>query len=71
MSQHDKILLRKIALIETVNDDLKKWVSLSIRGIALLTILQRICFAGFIVYNLLPKKSSLNIEIINERKINA
>ena len=49
MDLHDKILLRKRAIIETVNDELKN-----------------VCY---IAYNLLPKKPSLNIDIIDKSRL--
>lgn len=61
MNLHDKILLQKRALIETVNDELKNVCYIehirhcSIDGFASNLI------AGLIAYNLLPKKPSLNI----------
>ena len=67
MHLHDKILLRKRSLIETVNDELKNIVQIehtrhrSIGGFAanLMT-----------AYSFLPKKPSLNIETIEkERRI--
>ena len=67
MYLRDKILLRKRSLIETVNDDLKNIVQFeytrhrSIGGFA----------ANLMAaYSFLPKKTSLNIEIIErERRI--
>ena len=68
MHLRDKILLRKRSLIETVNDELKNIVQIehtrrrSIGGFAanLMTAMA--------AYSFLPKKPSLNIEII-EREI--
>jgi hypothetical protein len=65
MHLRDKILLRKRSLIETVNDELKNIVQIehtrhrSIRG-----------FAANLVaaYSFLPKKPSLNIEIIERKR---
>ena len=66
----DKILLRKRALVETVNDELKNIVQIehtrhrSIGGFAANLM------AAMAVYSFLPKKPSLNIEIIErERRI--
>ena len=69
MDLHDKILLRKRALIETVNNELKNVCYIehtrhrSIDGFASNLI------AGLIAYNLLPKKPSLNIDIIDKSRI--
>ena len=69
MDLRDKILLRKRALIETVNDDLKNVCCIertrhrSIDGFASNLI------AGLIAYNLLPKKPSLNIDIIDKSRL--
>ena len=66
---HDKILLRKRALVETVNDELKNVCHIahtrhrSIDGFASNLV------AGLIAYNLLPKKPSLNIDIIDKSRL--
>lgn len=65
MSIGDKIYLRKHALIETVNDELK--------NICQVEHTRHRCFVNFmanmvsalIAYNFLPKKPSLNLEIID------
>ena len=61
----DKIYLRKRALIETVNDQLK--------NICQIEHTRHRCFenfignlvSGLIAYNFLPKKPSLNLEIVD------
>jgi len=66
---HDKIILRKRAIIETINDQLK--------NICQIEHTRHRCFANFIsnlisaliAYNLMPKKPSLNLEIIDLDKI--
>lgn len=66
MSLYDKILLRKRALVETVNDLLKnvcqiehtRHRSVGNFGVNLIS--------GLIAYNLLPKKPELNIEIVRK-----
>ena len=70
MHLRDKILLRKRSLIETVNDELKNIVQIehtrhrSIGGFAANLM------AAMAAYSFLPKKPSLNIEIIErERRI--
>ena len=68
MHLRDKILLRKRSLIETVNDELKNIVQIehtrhrSIGGLAANLM------AAMAAYSFLPKKPSLNIEII-EREL--
>ena len=68
MHLRDKILLRKRSLIETVNDELKNIVQIehtrhrSIGGFAANLM------AAMAAYSFLPKKPSLNIEII-EREL--
>ncbi len=65
MSLYDRILLRKRALVETVNDLLKNVCQIehtrhrSVNNFAINLI------AGIIAYNLLPKKPELNLEIIH------
>ena len=62
---HDKILLRKRAIIETVNDELKNVCEIehtryrSIDGFA----------SNLIADNLLPKKPPLNIDIIDKSRL--
>ena len=70
MHLHAKILLRKRALIEAVNDELKNMVQIehtrnrSIEGFA------GNLMAATVAYSFLPKKPILNIEIIQrERRI--
>ena len=70
MHLRDKILLRKRSLIETVNDELENIVQIehtrhrSIGGFAANLM------AAMAAYSFLPKKPSLNIEIIErERRI--
>ena len=65
MSIRAKIYLRKRSLIETVNDELK--------NICHIEHTRHRCFTNFIgnmvsaliAYNFLPKKPSLNLDIIN------
>ncbi len=65
MSLYDRILLRKRALVETVNDLLKNVCQIehtrhrSVNNFAINLI------AGIIAYNLLPQKPELNLEIIH------
>ena len=65
MLMSDKIYLRKRALIETVNDQLK--------NICQIEHTRHRCFpnfignlvSGLVAYNFLPKKPSLNLEIVD------
>jgi hypothetical protein len=69
MLMQDKIDLRKRVLVETVNDELK--------NICQIEHTRHRCFTNFIVnllsgliaYNFLPKKPSLNLEIVHTREI--
>ena len=77
MNLYDKILLRKRALIETVNDELKNVCNIehtrhrSIDNFASNLIAGLIAYnlAGLIAYNLLPKKPSMNIDIIDKSRL--
>ena len=66
MSLYDKILLRKRAIIETVNDLLKNVCQIehtrhrSVNNFAVNLV------SGLIAYNLMPKKPELNLEIIRK-----
>ena len=69
MHIHDKIILRKRAIIETVNDLLK--------NVCQIEHTRHRCFnnfianlvAGLIAYNLMPKKPALNLDIIDLDKV--
>lgn len=66
MSLHDKILLRKRAIIETVNDLLKNVCQIEhTRHRAVNNFVVNL-ISGLIAYNLMPKKPELNIEIIRK-----
>jgi hypothetical protein len=66
---HDKIILRKRAIIETINDQLK--------NICQIEHTRHRCFANFIsnlisgliAYNLMPKKPSINLDIVDIDKL--
>lgn len=69
MLQRDKILLRKRFLIETINDQLKNICQIEhTRHRSLHNFLNNMV-AGLIAYSFLPKKPSLNIEIIQNNQI--
>ena len=69
MLMSDKIYLRKRAIIETVNDQLK--------NICQIEHTRHRCFenfignmvSGLIAYNFLPKKPSLNLEIVDIQNV--
>jgi hypothetical protein len=65
MHLYDKILLRKRALIETVNDPLKNGCQIEHTRHGSFTNFIGNIVAGLIAYNLAPKKPALNIEIID------
>ena len=66
MHLHDKILLRKRYIIETINDQLKNICQIEhTRHRSFNNFVSNI-ISGLIAYNLLPKKPSLNLEIIKK-----
>ena len=69
MNLHDKILLRKRSVIETVNDELKNVCNIEHTRHRSVDNFATNLLAGLIAYNLLPKKPSMNIEIIDKSKI--
>lgn len=68
MNLHDKILLRKRSVIETVNDELKNVCNIEHTRHRSVDNFATNLLAGLIAYNLLPKKPSMNIEIIDKSK---
>lgn len=69
MNLYDKIHLRKRALIETVNDQLKNVCNIEHTRHRSIENFAVNIFAALIAYNLLPKKPSMNIDIIDKSKI--
>jgi len=69
MSLYDKILLRKRAVIETVNDELKNICQIDHTRHRSVNNFAANQLAGMITYNLMPKKPSLNIEIIDKSRL--
>ena len=65
MHLHDKIILRKRAIIETVNDLLKNGCQIEHTRHRCLNNFVGNLIGGLIAYNLAPKKPALNIEIID------
>ncbi len=69
MHIQDKVLLRKRALIESVNDELKNTCQIEhTRHRSVDNFLANI-ISGLIAYSFLPKKPSLNIENIDNKRI--
>jgi hypothetical protein len=65
MHLHDKIILRKRAIIETINDLLKNGCQIEHTRHRCLANFVGNLVAGLIAYNLTPKKTALNLEIID------
>lgn len=69
MLMQDKILLRKRALIETVNDQLKNICQIEhTRHRSFENFIANL-ISGLIAYSFLEKKPSLNLDIIDEEKV--
>ena len=69
MNLYDKVLLRKRALIENVNDELKNICNIEhIRHRSIENFASNLT-AGLIAYNLLPKRPFLNIDIIDKSRL--
>jgi hypothetical protein len=69
MQIKDKIILKKRALIETVNDELKNMCQIEhTRHRSFDNFLTNL-LSGLIAYSLFPKKPSLNIEIIDNKSL--
>lgn len=71
MNLYDKILLRKRAVIETVNDELKNICQIEHTRHRSVDNFATNLIAGIIAYYLLPKKPGMNIEIIDESRLMA
>ena len=69
MNLYDKLLLRKRAVIESVNDELKNICQIEHTRHRSVDNFATNLVAGLIAYNLLPKKPSMNIEIIDKSRI--
>lgn len=69
MHMYDKILLKKRALIETVNDELKNICQVEhTRHRSFANFISNL-ISGLIAYHFLPKKPSLNLEVIKNQDI--
>lgn len=69
MNLHNKLMLRKRAVIETVNDELKNVCQIEHTRHRSIDNFIIDLIAGLIAYNLLPKKPSMNIEIIDKSRL--
>lgn len=67
MHIHDKIMLKKRAIIETVNDELKNICQIEHTRHRSFDNFITNLLSGLIAYSFFPKKPSLNIEIIDNR----
>lgn len=65
MHLHDKIMLKKRAIIETVNDQLKNMCQIEHTRHRSFDNFITNLLSGLIAYSYSPKKPSLNIEIID------
>lgn len=71
MHVNDKIFLKKRALIESVNDELKNICQIEhTRHRSFENFLTNL-IAGLIAYSFLPKKPSLNLEIIDNKQLDS
>lgn len=69
MNIYDKICLRKRAVIETVNDELKNICQIEhARHRSVGNFITNLV-SGMIAYNFMPKKPTMNIEIIDKSKL--
>lgn len=66
---YDKILLRKRAVIVTVNEELKNICQIEHTRHRSVDNFSTNLIAGIIAYNQLPKKLGMNIEIIDESRL--
>ena len=69
MNLYDKLLLRKRAVIESVNDELKNICQIEHTRHRSVDNFATNLVAGLIAYNLLPKEPSMNIEFIHRSRI--
>lgn len=69
MNLYDKIILRKRAVIETVNDELKNVCCIEHTRHRSIDNFAGNIFAALIAYNLMPKKPQMNIDIIDMSRI--
>ncbi|GHV52612.1 hypothetical protein FACS1894181_15830 [Bacteroidia bacterium] len=66
---HDKIILRRRAIIETINDQLKNICQIEYTRHHCFTNFITNLISGLIAYNLMPKKPSINLDIVDIDKL--
>lgn len=71
MHTYDKILLKKRALVESVNDELKNICQIEHSRHRSFDNFLANLISGLIAYHFLPKKPSLNIDIIDKNKVSS
>ena len=69
MLLQDRIRLRKRSTIETVNDELKNVCHIEHTRHRSIENFVANLIAGLIAYNLMPKKPTMNIEIIDKSRL--
>lgn len=69
MNLHDKLILRKRTIIETVNDELNNVCQIEHTRHRSFDNFATNLLAGLIAYNMLPKKPAMNIEIIDKSRL--
>ena len=69
MKLYYRILLRKMAFEETVNDELKNVCNIEHTRHRSIDNFASNLVAGLIAYNLMPKKPSMNIDIIDKSRL--
>ena len=65
----DRIMLRKCAVIESVNDELKNICQIEHTRHRSFTNFITNLIAGLLAYSFLPKKPSINVELINQNQL--
>ncbi|ALO17437.1 Transposase DDE domain protein [Salinivirga cyanobacteriivorans] len=69
MQTSDRVLLRKRTLVETVNDELQNTCQIEhTRHRSVDNFLSNL-ISGLIAYHFLPKKPSLNLEVVDEKRV--
>ena len=68
MNLHDRLMLRKRSVIETINDELKNVCLIEHTRHHSVDNFATNLPAGLIAYNLLPKKPAMNIDIIDKSR---
>ena len=69
MHAHDSILLKKRALVETVNDELKNICQIEHSRHRCVDNFVSNLISGLIAYSFFPKKPSMNLDIIDSQAV--